>query len=79
MNVVKYGLKDDYWKTYSQRVQNLTLKDANMVAKTVVQPNELSWIMAGDAEKIMPGLQELGMEVIQLDAEGNVVTKKAKP
>ncbi|MCB0530722.1 MAG: insulinase family protein [Lewinellaceae bacterium] len=79
VNVVKYGLKDDYWKTYSQRVQNLTLKDANMVAKTVVQPNELSWIMAGDAEKIMPGLQELGMEVIQLDAEGNVVTKKAKP
>lgn len=78
-NLVKYNLKDDYWKTYSQRVQNLTLKDVQSVAKTLVQPNDMGWFMAGDAEKVTPGLQQLGMEIIQIDAEGKVVTKKAKP
>ncbi|MBL7776332.1 MAG: insulinase family protein, partial [Saprospiraceae bacterium] len=79
VSVVKYGLKDDYWKTYSQRVQALGLKDVQGVATQVVQPGNLGWFMAGDAEKIMPGLQQLGMEIIQLDADGRVVTKKAKP
>lgn len=78
-NLVKYGLKDDYWKTYSQRVQNLNLKDVQNVAKTIVQPNNMGWFMAGDAEKVLPGLKELGMEVIQIDADGKVVGKKAKP
>ncbi|MCK6693911.1 MAG: insulinase family protein, partial [Thermoanaerobaculia bacterium] len=78
-NLVKYNLKDDYWKTYSQRVQNLSLKDVQSVAKTIVQPNDMGWFMAGDAEKVTPGLEQLGMEIIQIDAEGKVVTKKAKP
>ncbi|MBK8921261.1 MAG: insulinase family protein [Saprospirales bacterium] len=78
-DLVRYQLADDYWKTYSARVQGLTLKDVQAVARTVVSPGDLGWFMAGDAEKVMPGLQELGMEIIQLNAEGKVVTKKAKP
>ncbi len=77
--IVKYGLADDYWKTYSNKVQNLTLKDVQSVAKTIVQPGNLGWFMAGDAAKTMPGLQQLGLEIIQIDAEGKVVSKKAKP
>ncbi len=77
--VVKYNLADDYWKTYSQRVQNLGLKDVQNVAKSIVQPGNLGWFMAGDAEKVLPGLQQLGMEVIQIDANGKVLSKKAKP
>ena len=77
--LVRFGLKDDYWKTYSQRVQNLTLIDVQNVAKTIVQPDNLGWFMTGDAAKVLPGLEQLGMEVIQIDAEGKVVSKKAKP
>jgi len=78
-NVIKYGLKDDYWKTYTDRVQKLGLQDVQNVAKTIVQPGNLGWFMAGDAEKTLPGLQQLGMEVIQIDANGKVVSKKVKP
>jgi predicted Zn-dependent peptidase len=78
-SIVKYGLSDDYWKTYSGRVQKLTLADVQKVAKSIVQPGNLGWFMSGDAEKTLPGLQQLGMEVIQIDASGKVVTKKAKP
>ena len=77
--LIKYGLADDYWKTYSGKVQSLTLKDVQGVAKSMVQPNNLGWFMAADAGKTLPGLQQLGLEVIQIDAEGKVVSKKAKP
>jgi predicted Zn-dependent peptidase len=74
--LVKYGLADDYWKTYSARVQKLGLTDVQNVAKTIVQPNNLGWFMSGDAEKVLPGLEQLKMEVIQIDATGKVVKGK---
>ncbi|MEO6037862.1 MAG: insulinase family protein, partial [Saprospiraceae bacterium] len=77
--VVKYGLADDYWKTYSKRVQDLNLGQVQNVAKEIIQPNNLGWFMAGDAEKVLPGLKGLGMEIIQIDANGKVLSKKAKP
>lgn len=78
-DVVKYNLSDDYWQKYGAKVQGLTLKDVNMTAKTIVQPNNLGWFLAGDAAKTLPGLKELGMEVIQIDANGKVVSAKPKP
>ncbi|HOY04371.1 MAG TPA: pitrilysin family protein [Saprospiraceae bacterium] len=78
-SIIKYGLKDDYWKTYSDRVQKLGLQDVQNVAKSIVQPNQLGWFMSADAEKTLPGLQQLGMEVIQINADGKVVSKKVKP
>lgn len=77
-SIVRYGLSDDYWKTYGKRVNALTLKDTRDVAKKVIQPGQLGWFMAGDAQKVAPGLNELGMEVILIDANGKVI-KKEKP
>jgi predicted Zn-dependent peptidase len=78
-DLVKYNLPDDYWQKYGGKVQNLTLKDVNLTAKSIVQPNNLGWFIATDAAKTMPGLKELGMEIIQLDANGKVVSSKPKP
>jgi hypothetical protein len=34
--------------------------------------------MAGDSQKVMPGLKELGIEIITIDANGNVVKTEKK-
>ena len=78
-DVIKYNLPDDYWKKYGGKVQGLSLKDVQLTAKSIVQPDNLGWFLAGDAAKTLPGLQELGMEVIQIDANGKVISKKSKP
>ncbi len=78
-DVVKYNLSDDYWQKYGAKVQGLTLKDVHSTAKTIVQPNNLGWFLAGDASKTLPGLKELGMEVIQIDTNGKVISTKPKP
>ncbi|MEN0006787.1 MAG: insulinase family protein, partial [Bacteroidota bacterium] len=81
-NVVKYGLKDDYYQKYDQMVRDLSLEDVRKLSKKLVRPKDLSFFVVGDKEKILPGLKELGFdEVILVDPDGNPVTgaAKAKP
>jgi predicted Zn-dependent peptidase len=72
--IVKYGLPDDYYKTYDKNVRALTLDDVRKVGKTLVQPNKLTWFVVGDKAKIMAGLKEVGFsEIIAIDADGNAL------
>jgi zinc protease len=76
--LVKYQLPDDYWQKQEAAVRALTLKDAHTVAKSVVKPDQMAWFIVGDKSKIAGPLAELGLEIIELDASGKVITK-AKP
>jgi zinc protease len=76
--LVKYNLPDTYWQNQEAAVRALTLKDAHNVAKNVVKPDQLSWFIVGDKSKVLEPLKALGLEIIEIDANGKVVTK-AKP
>jgi predicted Zn-dependent peptidase len=68
----KYGLSDDYYKTYESKVRALTLEDVRKVGKQVVEPAKLNWFAVGDKEKILQDLKKLGFdEIIIIDADGN--------
>ena len=69
--IVRFGLPDDYFQTYPQKVDMLTTNDANGAAKSVLQPDRLVWVVVGDAQKIESGIKELGFgAVARLDADG---------
>ena len=79
-NILKFGLKDDYWQTYSKHVQNLKLEDVRAVSKEMIRPEKLSWFMVGDAQVVLPTLKDSGLEVIQISADGKVIVpKQEKP
>jgi zinc protease len=70
--IIKYGLPDDYYKTYDKNVRALTLEDLRKVSKQLVSPEKLTWFVVGDKEKIMSGLKEVGFsEIIAIDPDGN--------
>lgn len=70
--VSKYGLPDDYYKTYESKVRALTLEDVRKVSKQLVDPAKLNWFAVGDKEKILEDLKKLGFdEIILIDADGN--------
>lgn len=72
--IVKYGLPDDYYKTYDKNVRALTLDDVRKVSKQLVMPGKLTWFIVGDKEKIMDGLKEVGFnEIISIDPDGNAL------
>jgi len=73
-SMLRYGLPDDYYKTYDQSVRNLSLNDIKEVSKAVVKPEDVNWFMVGDRAKIINKLDELGFdEIVEIDADGNPV------
>ncbi len=77
--IVKYGLPDDYFKTYDKNVRSLTLDDVRKVSKQVIDPGRLTWFVVGDKEKIMNGLKEVGFsEIVAIDPDGNPVQPSAE-
>lgn len=72
--IVRFGLPDDYFKTYPARIHALTRDALSNGAHSVVHPDNLVWVIVGDRARIEAPLRELGFgEVKFLDADGKPV------
>ncbi|MDZ7330519.1 MAG: insulinase family protein [candidate division KSB1 bacterium] len=72
--LITYGLPDDYYQTYPEKLRNLKLNDISRAAKKLLRPNQVTWIVVGDRAKVEPTLKELGFgEVRLIDADGKPV------
>jgi zinc protease len=72
--IVRFGLPDDYWSTYAERVRALELDDVVRVSQTLINPDQLAWVVVGDRAKIEADLKELGFDqIIEVDADGTAV------
>ncbi|HEX7037087.1 MAG TPA: pitrilysin family protein [Pseudomonadales bacterium] len=69
--IVRYGLPDDYWKRYPERVRALDVAAVSSAAAQHIHPRRLVWVVIGDWQKIRQAVQELELGPIQqLDASG---------
>jgi zinc protease len=74
VEMVRFGLPDDYWDAYPGRVRELSDAQVEQAAESVVKPKRLVWVVVGDREKIESGIQKLNLGQIQiLDADGNPI------
>jgi zinc protease len=73
VDLVQFGLPDDYYDTYAGKVRALKTSDVNQAAKEVVRPDNLIWIVVGDRAKIEAGVRELNLGEFRLmDTDGKV-------
>ena len=73
IDVVQFGLPDDYYDTYAGKVRALKTSDLDQSAKEVVRPDNLIWIVVGDRAKIEAGVRELNLGEFRLmDTDGKV-------
>ncbi|HWE42494.1 MAG TPA: pitrilysin family protein [Gemmatimonadaceae bacterium] len=73
--IVTYGLPDDYYTTYSDRVRNASDAAVNAAAKKFVNSDQMVWVVIGDRAKVEAGIRELGLgEIVLLDADGRPKT-----
>ena len=73
--IVTYDLPDNYWDTYAESVRSLSLKQITDVAGQAIKPDNLTWVVVGDREKIESRIRELELgEITQIDADGNIVS-----
>ena len=74
IDIVQFGLPDDYFETYGAKVSALQVSDVNNAAKELVRPNNLIWIVVGDRSKIESGVKELNLgEFHLMNADGKVM------
>ena len=77
MDVVLYGLPDDYFNNYIGRVRAVTLDDVNRAAGKYLDPSRMAILVVGDRRVIEPGLRSLTdvtQSITFLDAEGRTST-----
>ena len=61
LDLVQFGLPDDYYETYASKVRALKVSDLEDAAKTVIHPDNLIWVIVGDRSKIEAGVKELNL------------------
>jgi len=72
--LVRYGLNESYWDTYVNKLRSIDLPTVNNVAKQYITPNNMTWLVIGDRNKIEQKIRDAKLgEVIILDKEGNIL------
>jgi zinc protease len=72
LEILQYGLPDDHFTTYPNKVRALRPDDMQKTAQDVLHPDKLIWVVVGDRTKIEASLRELGYgDILLLDADGN--------
>jgi zinc protease len=69
--IVTYDLDDDFVEKQNEILAGIAQKDLSLLAEKHLNMDEMLIVVVGDKETILPGLQELGYEIIELDANGN--------
>nr|WP_255586862.1 pitrilysin family protein [Hephaestia mangrovi] len=58
-----YGRPDNYYETLASKYRALTAPQLDAAAKAAIDPSKLTWVVIGDAAKVKPQLDSLGIPV----------------
>jgi zinc protease len=75
--ILDYNLPANYVDQQNKILAKMTKKEIDAVAKNLLHPDKINILLVGDKAKILEGVKKLGYEVIELDADGNKIEKKA--
>ena len=70
VQMVLHDLPNDYFRTVSDKMDAVPLDEVHRVGDQQVHPDQLKVLVVGDRQEIEPGLRELGLPIVHLDAEG---------
>ena len=63
MRIDQYGRPDDYYVKLPARYRAMTPASIDATARAAIDPTKLTWIVVGDAAKVKPQLDTLGIPV----------------
>jgi zinc protease len=74
-DIVRYGLPDNYYQTYAEKIRQLKTPQLSAAAQKLLVPDKLVWVIVGDRSKIEAGIRELNLgEIHLIDSDGNPVS-----
>lgn len=76
--ILDYDLPADYVDKQNEILANLTKEEVDKTAAKWIKPQTTNILLVGDKAKILPGLQKLGYEIVELDVNGKLITGNEK-
>ncbi len=73
-----YDLPADFVDQQNKILANLTKADVDRIAAKWIKPQSANILLVGDKVKILPGLEKLGYEIVELDVNGKLKTGNEK-
>ena len=70
-----YGLPEDYFSNYRERIAAVTADDLTRVANKYVHPDKAAIVIVGKASDIREPLTELGYPIAVYDVDGKPITQ----
>ena len=70
LQMVQFGLPDDYLQTVRSSVESVTLDDVHRITQELIRPDQLKILVVGDRQQIETGLLELDIPTVILDVDG---------
>src|SRR4029079_6307699 len=68
LNIDVLKRPDDYYETLAGRYRALTAASLDQAARAALDPKGFVWIVVGDAAKVRPQLEKLGMPIEVVEA-----------
>jgi predicted Zn-dependent peptidase len=62
LNIDKYNLPHDYYETYMERLEAITIEDVQEMAKKYIRPENALYLAVGDVDIILPLMQKIAGE-----------------
>ena len=75
--ILNYNLPANYVDQQNKILAKITKAEIDAVAKNMLHPDKMNILLVGDKVKILPGVKKLGYDIIELDADGKKIEKKA--
>jgi zinc protease len=73
--ILDYNLPANYIEQQNKILKNITKKEIDALAKKWIDPSKLNVLLVGDKVKILPGIQKMGYEIVELDVNGRPASK----
>lgn len=71
--MIQYDLPADYVKRQNEILKTISKNEIDGIAKKYLDIDKMNILLVGDKKKILPGLQSMGYEIIELDADANLI------
>ena len=69
--ILDYNLPGNYVEKQNKLLAAMTKAEINALAKKWLVADKMNILLVGDKVKILPGIQKLGYDIIELDVDGN--------
>ena len=75
LNIVRYNLPKDYYETYLEKLEAVTVADISAMAKKYIRPNNANIVVVGNKDEVADKLKKFDAngEIDYYDAFGNEV------